>query len=252
MDAPDPMTPPVSATPGHEAQTADVAGPVFVLSRGTMLWMFLLNWLPLMHLALVGIAVWVVSQWTLFGAIVAGFVVLYLPPPLAVRVALAIRPIAEGKHELDSGAFRVWWFTAQCQVLFNRLPMLEEVLRIVPSVYSLWLRLWGARIGRLVFWSPGTVVLDRSFVRIGDNCVIGLGVRLHPHLITRDKDQNTPAQLWLAPVNIGGKSMIGGFSLLAPGVVVAPGSMTPAVHALPAFSEWRSGRRTRGGRPTIV
>ncbi len=107
MDAPDPMTPPVTNPPGLDAQTIDEADPVFALSRGTMLWRFLLNWLPLSHLALIGIGVWVTSQWTLLGAVAAGFVMLYLLPPLAVRLALAIRPIADGKHELDSSEFRV-------------------------------------------------------------------------------------------------------------------------------------------------
>ena len=232
--------------------TAKDAGPVFDVSRTTRLWMLVLSWLPLVHVLLVGAAVWAGAYYTVPVAVAAGLVVLYVLPPLTVRLILGIRPITEGWHELESRAFRTWWLTAQCQVLFNRLPFLEEALRIVPAVYSFWLRLWGAKVGKCVFWSPGTVVLDRTYVHIGDYCVMGLGVRLHPHLITKQDGNQAVAQLCLAPVRIGVNSIIGGFSLLAPGVVVSPGSMTPAIQALPAFSEWQSGRRTRGARPTIV
>jgi|GEM_PF-718669 len=237
---------------GDSTANAQEPAPVFAVSRRTGLYMVLLNWLPVMHVALVAVAAWLGASWSVPAAIGAGLIALYLFPPLLVRLVLTVRPITEGKYDLDSGAFRTWWFTAQCQIVFNRLPILEEVLRLLPCAYSLWLRLWGAKVGWMVFWSPGTTVLDRPFVQIGDGCVMGLGVRLHPHLIAQSENEPKKTELWLAPVRIGEQSLIGGFSLLAPGVTVTPRSMTPAIHALPAFSEWRTDRRTRRARPTMV
>lgn len=239
-----------SNVPMRSAEPPAVAA--FDVSTSTRVWMLLSNWVPLLHMVLVGLAVWAGAQVSIAVAPVAGLVVLYILPAIVVRLVLACCPIAPGKHALDSGSFRVWWLTAQCQVIFNRLPLLEELLRLVPCVYSMWLRLWGAKVGGMVFWSPGSVVLDRSFIRVGRGCVLGIGARLHPHLIVRGEGDAASVELWLAPVNIGSQSLIGGFSLLAPGVRVEPGSVTPAIQALPAFSKWQSGRRTRGVRPTVV
>ena len=30
----------------------------------------------------------------------------------------------------------------------------------MPTLYSNWLRLWGAKIGRLAYWSAGTLIAD--------------------------------------------------------------------------------------------
>lgn len=245
----------------NESDEPRPAVGTFDVSRGTRIWMLLCNWVPVFHLVLIGGAVWGGAMGSWWWAVIAGLAALYVLPAVVVRAVLIARPIEAGRHALDSRAFRTWWLTAQWQVMFNRLPMLEEGLRLVPCLYSTWLRLWGARVSGMVFWSPGTVVLDRPFVRVGRGSVLGIGTRLHPHLILRGENEGTTAEtsaetakleFWLAPVHIGEQSLVGGFSLLAPGVRVAPGSVTPAIHALPAFSTWESGRRVRRVRPTIV
>ena len=72
-------------------------------------------------------------------------------------------------------------------MIFCRLPMLEEIMRLVPGLYSLWLRLWGARVGRLTYWGAGLRILDRSFLHIGDDVIFGAAVRLNPHVLTRNE-----------------------------------------------------------------
>ncbi|MEM9418744.1 MAG: hypothetical protein AAGA25_06745 [Planctomycetota bacterium] len=245
----------------NEAEGPPDSVAPFDVWAGTRLWMLLCNWVPVVHVVLVGLCVWGGERVSWWLGVLSGFAALYLLPAVVVRLVLIVWPIEAGKYALDSQAFRTWWLTAQWQVLFNRLPFLEELLRIMPCVYSMWLRLWGARVSGMVFWSPGTVVLDRPFVSVGRGSVLGIGTRLHPHLILRvEGDEKTPGdstevaklEFWLSPVRIGEQSLVGGFSLLAPGVDVAPGSVTPAIHALPAFSTWESGRRVRKVRPTVV
>ena len=131
----------------------------------------------------------------------------------------------------------------QAQMLFNRFPMLEEALRIIPGVYSTWLRLWGARVGRLTYWAPGMRILDRSFLDIGDHVVFGAGVRLNPHVIV--KNSSGEQELLLAPIRIGDRASIGGYALLTAGTEIAADEATRACLISPPFSKWSDGKRVR-------
>lgn len=200
------------------------------------LWLLGLNFLPLLHLVLVGLAGWCHWWW--------GLAVLYLLPALAVRVLLKACPIAQGSHAPASRDFVVWWASAQLQMIFCRFPALEEGLRLVPGLYSLWLRLWGARIGRLTFWSPRLRILDRSFLRVGNDVVFGVGVCLNAHVLARDAVTGE-AVLHLADIVIGDRSQIGGYSLLTAGTQVGPDESLRALTVSPPFSRWKHGRRIR-------
>jgi hypothetical protein len=156
-----------------------------------------------------------------------------------VRLVTWVRPLPSGRVDPDSGAFLLWWLTAQCQVVFTRLPFLEELLRLVPTLYSAWLRLWGARVGSFVYWSPGITILDRPLVRIGSRVVFGMGVRINPHVLAPVEGRAT---LHLAPVSIGDDVLVGGYSLLLPGAEVASGEVTPPFRSIHAFSRFEGGR----------
>ena len=119
--------------------------------------------------------------------------------------------------------------------------MLEEILRLVPGLYSLWLRAWGSRIGKLTYWAPQTIILDRGFLDIGDHVIFGAGVRINPHVMERDPDP----VLRLAPVKIGDRAMIGGYSLLTAGTEIADDEATRAFLISPPFSKWHKGKRNR-------
>jgi hypothetical protein len=171
---------------------------------------------------------------------------LFLLPPLVVRASTWRRPLARGRLEPGSRCFLHWWFTAQWQVIFTRLPMLEETIRMIPGLYSLWLRLWGARVGALVYWSPGVVILDRPLVRIGKRVIFGVGARLSPHVLAPAGPRRMA--LHLAPIIIGDDALVGAYSILLPGCEVADREVTPPFRTIHAFSRFANGRRMPGPR----
>ena len=107
---------------------------------------------------------------------------------------------------------------------------------MIPGLYSAWLRLWGAKIGRFTYWAPGTIILDRSFIHIGNFVVFGAGVRLNPHVI----DGN---DLILAPVIIEDNVTVGGYSLLTSGTVLRKNQAAKAFLISPPFSVWQDNKR---------
>jgi acetyltransferase-like isoleucine patch superfamily enzyme len=167
--------------------------------------------------------------------------VLYLAPPLAARFIRTVFPIREGHIAVSTPEFLTWWALFNLQVIYCRLPALEECLRLVPGLYSCWLRLWGARVGRLTYWAAGLRVLDRSFLHIGNDVVFGAGVRLNPHVLARN--EHNQMELTLATVIIGDRAIIGGYSLLTAGSEVAADECTRAFLVSPPFGKWQDGRR---------
>jgi hypothetical protein len=225
----------VTGAPGAETTRIAVAD----YPASVRVWMLLLNLFPLAHLsALVAIAFSNFPVWARVSAVLG---VLFILPPLLRRLVHALAPLPAGKISIESGGFLSWWATAQFQIIFNRLPMIEELLRMIPGVYSSWLRLWGSRIGRLTYWAPGMVVLDREYLDLGDDVVFGAGVRLNGHVILRNRQGNL--ELAVAPIKIGSGAAIGGYSLLTAGTEIAPGESTRAHLLSPPFTVWREGKR---------
>jgi hypothetical protein len=138
----------------------------------------------------------------------------------------------------------VWWALFCLQTLYCRFPILEELLRSVPGLYSQWLRLWGARIGRFTYWAAGTAILDRPFLDIGDDVIFGAGVRLNPHVI--EQNESGQHELVLATVKIGDGAMIGGYSLLTSGTEIGAGESPHAFLLCPPYTQWKNGRRIKG------
>jgi hypothetical protein len=218
--------------------------PVLRLARRRLLAMVLMGYIPLLHVSVVILVLilplfGVTPIWTVSLAPA----LLYLLPPVVVRATLAWRPLFDGRYDLHSPEFLVWWFTGQWQIVFNRLPFLEELLRLVPGLYSTWLRLWGAHIGKLVYWSPGVVVLDRPFLAVGSQAVFGIAARAHAHLICRGSRRD--AMLLLGQIRVGQESLIGGLSLLLPGVHIHGGEELRGARPTAPFTEYKEGRCTR-------
>lgn len=205
--------------------------------------LLLCNAIPLAQIAATAGVVWICwpSVWKCLAVV---FGMIYVLPPLACRAALAWVPIKRTIIPVGSRDFFVWWFTLNCQVLLCRFSFFEELLRIVPSCYSFWLRLWGAKIGKLTYWAAGVSILDRPWLSIGDHVIFGAGVRLNAHVFMPDK---TGAMvLALAPVTIGDRVTIGGYSLLVSGTEIASDQCTRAFLILPPFTRWEDGRRKKG------
>jgi hypothetical protein len=206
----------------------------FADSNGVRLAMLLLNSIPLLHAA--GCLACFLTPWPWLAP-----VVLYLVPLVPGRLLRESLRSAPSEIPIGSRDFLRWWASFQCQVLFLRFPVFEEILRLIPGLYSLWLRAWGSRIGKLTYWAPQTIILDRGFLEVGDHVVFGAGVRLNPHVMER----NPEPLLRLAPVRIGDSAMIGGYSLLTAGTEIAANEATRAFLISPPFSRWKNGRRTR-------
>ncbi len=211
------------------------------LSRGQQFLMLVLNYVPLVHVAVVVLAA-TLLPWSWPVRLPAVLVVLYIVPALLGRLVLAFRPVTRPRIGIGTRDYFTWWGVLNLQVLFCRLPALEACLRIVPGAYNAWLRLWGARIGRYTYWGAGTQILDRSFLRIGQGVVFGAGVRISPHVVARNADGEL--ELWLAPVTIGDRVMIGAHSLLAGGTTIADDECTRARLMSAPFSHWKGGKRT--------
>jgi hypothetical protein len=204
--------------------------------------MMLIGFVPLVHTALTVTPVLLVIMGRPRMLLALAPVALYLLPPAIVRLVTWRRPLPTGLIDLASPEFLRWWFTAQCQIVFARLPWLDELLRLVPTLYSAWLRLWGSRVGAFVYWSPGLVILDRSLVNIGSRVVFGAGVRLNPHAIAPIGGRRA---LILGPVTIGDDALIGGYSTLLPGCIVSPGEVTAPFRTVHPFMQIEGGRRSR-------
>lgn len=232
---------------GLSAKGASLPQAQFDLSAAGRLKMVAMGYIPLLHVATcVSLAVFVPSGRGYVASFVAALLAIYLIPPLAARLVRPKINLTAQRYPVDSAGFLRWWYTAQWQVLFNRLPFLEELLRLVPGLYSTWLRLWGAKIGALVYWSPGLQFFDRGFLDIGDRVVIGANTKICPHLLSRSSDG--VMELILAPVSIGDDSMIGGSSLLPAGVRIDRDQQTPGFKPMAPFAHFRDGQHVRTTR----
>jgi hypothetical protein len=208
-----------------------------------MIPMLLIAWYTPAHAG--AVATCMLAPW-LFGAswawVPVGVAFLYLLPPLAARTILALWGPTPSAAMVGSSDFIRWWGLSQLQLIFNRFPQLEELVRLVPGLYSLWLGLWGSRVGRLVFWSPGVVITDRQLIEVGDGAVIGMGVTIAPHLVLRER---SGTRVMSAAVVIGPRAIVGGQGILGPGASIAPGETAHATLVLPPFWRWERGRRRR-------
>jgi hypothetical protein len=234
------MTSSPTETPLNE--TTITGGPALKMSAGQRLLMVAAGFTPFLNLVVIvtlailpATARW--PRWTWFLAPAWLLVI----PPLVVRVILAIRPLPKTDIAVGSAPFLIWWFASQWQVIFNRLPWIEEIIRLAPGLYSVWLRLWGARIGKFVYWTPGLQILDRPLLDIGDRVVFGAGVKISPHIIMPNRDGQIA--LLVAPVRIGADALVGAYSILLAGSWIGSGEVSPGKRILAPFAGWVGGRR---------
>jgi acetyltransferase-like isoleucine patch superfamily enzyme len=180
-----------------------------------------LAWFPAFHLTLILLTlagcVVAPSGWTVLAAAFAVYAV-----PLGVfRVLGAPFPLEEGVSRLDEPRYSPWWGGHQVQVVFLALPWLEGLLRLVPGLFSLWLRAWGSRVGRAVYWTPQVEIGDRSLLEIGDRVVFGQRVELYSHVVTR---KNGRLLLYVKRIRIGSDAFLGAGSRIGPGVRIDDGT----------------------------
>lgn len=150
---------------------------------------------------------------------------LYFYPVWVYRLLVRVKPLQMPlREELTGQHYSHWWGSHQTQVIYLVFPVLERLLRVLPGVYSAWLRLWGADIGRQVYWTPNVEVHDRGLLQVGDGVVLGHEVKLVAHVVMPHRQQ---LRLYANPIVLGSGAFIGAGSVLGPGVQVAPGVQLP-------------------------
>ena len=123
-------------------------------------------------------------------AVVAALATLYLLPPMAVAMA---RPLckAQGRTLSDrfAGVSIRWWYTAQVgKWCLSRFSSTRRVASngARPVFNPNWLRLWGAKIGSIVYWSPGLRGCLIGHLLTSETVwLLALGARLSPHFLAR-------------------------------------------------------------------
>jgi len=197
----------------------------------------LINYFPVIYWtcsALAALRVFHEESRTIFVCTLLFFI--YLLPPLLCRLTFLFLPTPKRRSPVPSKAAYSWWISSQLQVTYLRLPFLEELLRMIPGAYSAWLRLWGAKIGKFVYWAPGVVIADRSHIEIGNFVLFGYGSKLTSHGLVKRK--NGKSYLIFSPIKIEDHALVGTLSGMGPGCRVAKNTTLPANAVLTIFSTW--------------
>ncbi len=143
------------------------------------------------------------------------FFFIYLFPLITFRILTFFYPIREEVSDIFSGDFSPWWAGHQIQLLFMAIPRLESVLIMVPGLYSIWLRAWGSKVGKGVYWTPGVTNYDRNLLEIGDGVIFGERATTVCHVIS---PKDGKGLLKIAKIKISNQCFIGAGSVLSPGV----------------------------------
>ncbi|NLH83262.1 MAG: hypothetical protein GX458_20850, partial [Phyllobacteriaceae bacterium] len=166
----------------------------------------------------------------------AAVAIVYLVPPLAVRLSFAVFGRPGGELRQTDAAYRVWWLSQQWQMLFARLPALEEGLRLVPWLHAAWIALWGGRLSPRAFVAPGVRILDRPLVEVEAGAVLGFAATLAGHAGVRAADGGWAVIVAAPRVEAG--ALVGAGCGLGPGAVLRRGATLPIGRRLGPGAVW--------------
>lgn len=186
------------------------------------------SYFPLMMTAASLTALGIFAQWpSVLSAALLLFIV-YVLPPIVLRVMLRWAPLQQGIACIDGRSFCPWLASHHIQAFYDALPYLESLLRVIPGFYSMWLRMWGSRVGYGVEWPVRIDVLDRNLMDIGNRVVFSREVELAAHV--RQKMDGGGSRVLVRTVRIGG------YAFLGAGVRVGPGASVPHNANVPAMT----------------
>ncbi|MBY0371664.1 acyl transferase [bacterium] len=151
---------------------------------------------------------------------------LYAFPLIAFRLHNWFFPLRRSLSEISAKQYIPWWGAYSIQSLFMAMPWLESWMKTIPGLYSFWLRLWGSRVGKGIFWAPTSRVEDRSLLDIGDNVVVGYDSCFVAHLVKRDPAGEL--KLFVSPIKVGSGALIGALCRIGPGTQIVENSQVPA------------------------
>ncbi|MGD9671404.1 MAG: hypothetical protein AB7U75_20545 [Hyphomicrobiaceae bacterium] len=204
----------------------------------------IMNVVPMVHLG-TGAALASTVAAGLAGSIAVMVAWVYLVPPLVARILVAAFGEPRGELRQDMASYRVWWALTQLQMPFNRLPVLEETLRLVPGLYAAWIGLWGGRVSARAFIGPGVVITDRYAVDVGRGAVLGYKAALAGHMVVRDEAGRF--MVIVAAPRVEADAMVGGGAGLGPGATLRAGHVLPTGRRVGPYGAWPRTGTNAGG-----
>jgi hypothetical protein len=187
----------------------------------------LFSYFPLMMTAASFTALGVFAAWPSGWTAFLLLFVLYLLPPMVLRIMLRWAPLKPGIGCIDGRMFCPWLASHHIQAFYDALPYLESLLRVIPGFYSMWLRMWGSHVGYGVEWPVRMDVLDRNLMDIGNRVVFSREVELSAHV--RQKMEGGGSRVLVRPVRVGGHAFVGACARIGPGAVVPHNANVPAM-----------------------
>jgi acetyltransferase-like isoleucine patch superfamily enzyme len=151
--------------------------------------------------------------------------VVYVVPPLVMRVMFRWSPLKLGVSTIDDRTFSSWLAAHHIQAFYDALPYLESLLRVIPGFYSMWLRLWGSRVGYGVEWPVRMDVLDRNLMDIGNRVMFSHEVELSAHC--RNKMETATSRILVREVHVGSHAFIGTGARLDAGASIPSNASVP-------------------------
>ncbi len=191
-------------------------------------------------------ATWSLPGWSRVLLLSLAVVPLYLLFAIVLVIASALSTRALGWRSPAGITARLTDF--EWPVLtWGRYLMTIHVVRVFAGpafrsspIWSWYLRLNGARVGRLV-WVNSLSVMDHNLLTFGDNVVIGADVHLSGHIVER-------GLLKTAPVTLGAGTVIGVGSVVGIGVTTGLGTQVGALSVIPKHTELE-GNASYAGAP---
>jgi hypothetical protein len=187
----------------------------------------LFSYFPLLMTVASISALGVFAQWPNGWSAFLLLFVIYLLPPMALRILNRWAPLQQGVACIDGRKFCPWLAAHHIQAMYDALPFLESLLRVIPGFYSMWLRMWGSRVGYGVEWPVRMDVLDRNLMDIGNRVVFAREVELAGHV--RKKQEGQGSRVLVRQVRIGSYAFIGAGSRIGPGASVPHNANVPAM-----------------------
>jgi hypothetical protein len=194
----------------------------------------LFSYFPLLMTVLLLAALGVFAQWPSVWSAALVLVVIFIVPPMTQRVMLRWAPLKQGVNQIDGAKFSPWLASHHIQAMYDALPFLESLLRVFPGFYSMWLRMWGSRVGYGVEWSVRMDVLDRGLMDIGNRVVFSRRVELAAHV--RKKTDGGRSRVLVRTVRIGSYAFLGARTRVGPGASVPSNASVPE-HATVGVNE---------------
>jgi acetyltransferase-like isoleucine patch superfamily enzyme len=188
-------------------------------------WDRLFSYFPLLMAVLSFAALGVFAAWPNLWAVLLVFFVVYLFPPIVQRIMFRWAPLKLGVNAIDGKTFSPWLAAHNIQAFYDALPFLESLLRVIPGFYSMWLRLWGSRIGYGVEWPVRMDILDRDLMEIGNRVVFSREVELCAH--RRKKTDGGASRVLVRGVRVGSYAFIGGGAIIGPGAHIPSNASVP-------------------------